>query len=404
MKDTKIFASIVDDVTMKQIEELSESEAYKGCTIRVMPDCHAGSGCTIGTVINIGSRIVPNTVGVDIGCGMLVTCLGKQDIDLELLDEVINENIPSGFNIHERPKRGLRLLEGMYCESAIDKDIALRSLGSLGGGNHFIELDVDESGNKYLVIHSGSRNLGKRVCDYWQKVAIESCQRKNYDEREIINRLKAEGRQQEISAAIAEAKANAKPINKELAYLEGVDVNHYWYDMRISQWYADKNRETIAEIICKKMELNVSDQFTTRHNYIDYSHNILRKGAVSALCGEKLLIPMNMRDGSLLCVGKGNLDWLYSAPHGAGRLMSRKRAKETLDMKDYEQSMEGIYTTSVCAETIDEAPMVYKPMEEIIKYIEPTVEIVGILKPLYNFKAKTPDDTFKRRTDDVQTA
>ena len=387
--NTKIFASIIDEVTKKQIADLENSEAYKGCPIRIMPDCHAGSGCTIGTVIYVQDRIVPNTVGVDIGCGMLVVCLGKQEVDLERLDEVINEQVPAGFNIHDHQRASFLLLDSLYCKEAIDKDMALRSIGSLGGGNHFIELDVDSQGNKYLVIHSGSRNLGKRVCEYWQKKAVDYCQSKAYNEREIIDRLKAEGRQKEIAAVIKEAKANAPKIDKELAYVEGNDYNHYWYDMMIAQSYARVNRETIARLICDAIELKQERSFTTIHNYIDNMHRILRKGAVSALCGEELLIPMNMRDGSLLCIGKGNLDWLYSAPHGAGRLMSRKQAKETFNMEEFEKSMEGIYTTSVCPETIDEAPMVYKPMEEIVKDIEATVQVVDVLKPLYNFKAKT---------------
>jgi RNA-splicing ligase RtcB len=403
MNDTKIFATIVDDVTKKQVEDLTNSDAYKGCSIRIMPDCHAGEGCTIGTVINIGGRIVPNTVGVDIGCGMLVTKLDKQYVDLELLDEVINEFIPSGFNIHQEPKMHTHILDNLYCREAIDLDMAMRSIGSLGGGNHFIELDIDEQDNKYLVIHSGSRNLGKRVCEYWQKKAVDYCQRKAYDEKAIIEQaiieqLKAEGRQNEIQAAIKEAKAKSQKINKELAYIEGEDAKHYIFDMQMSQLYASYNRNKMADIILEKMELHCEGQFTTLHNYIDIKHNILRKGAVSALAGEELLIPMNMRDGSLLCIGKGNLKWLYSAPHGAGRLMSRKQAKENIDMKEFEASMDGIFTTSVCEETIDEAPMVYKPMEEIVKCIEPTVDIVSIIKPLYNFKAKTPEEWWRKST------
>ena len=249
MNDTKIFASIVDDVTKQQVEDLTNSDAYKGCTIRVMPDCHAGAGCTIGTVINIGGRIVPNTVGVDIGCGMLVTKLGKQDVDLELLDEVINEFIPSGFNIHDEPKMHTHILDKLLCREAIDLDMAMRSIGSLGGGNHFIELDIDEMGNKYLVIHSGSRNLGKRVCEYWQKKAVDYCQKKAYNEKEIIERLKAEGRQKEIQAAIKEAKAKAPKINKELSFIEGTDANHYIYDMQMCQLYASYNRNKMADII-----------------------------------------------------------------------------------------------------------------------------------------------------------
>ena len=389
MEKLKIFAQTIEDEAVQQVKKMSECAAYKDCYVRIMPDCHAGIGCTIGTVINIGDRIVPNTVGVDIGCGMLVTRLGKQDIDLKRFDQVINEKVPSGFNIHETAKSTFHMLDTLICKDAIDTDIALRSIGTLGGGNHFIELDVDELGNKYLVIHSGSRNLGKRVCEYWQKRAVEYCKKLAYDEQEIIDRLKAQGRQKEIAAAIKEAKANAPKVDKELAYIEGKDAHQYIYDMLLCQCYADLNRETMAKIICSEMGLEIKSQFTTLHNYIDVKHNILRKGAVSALNNEELLIPINMRDGSLLCLGNGNLDWLYSAPHGAGRLMSRKKAKETLSVTEFEKSMQGIYTTSVCEDTIDEAPMVYKPMQEIIECIKPTAEVLHIIKPIYNFKAKS---------------
>jgi tRNA-splicing ligase RtcB len=268
-----------------------------------------------------------------------------------------------------------------------------RSIGSLGGGNHFIELDEGKDGTKYLVIHSGSRNLGKRVCEYWQKRAEEYCAMKAYNEQEIIVRLKAEGRQREIAAAIKEAKEKAPKINKDLAFIEGEDAEQYLYDMAICQEYAMLNRRTMADIICDAMDWTIGHDyiFETIHNYIDLQHKILRKGAVSALAGERLIIPMNMRDGSLLCVGKGNLDWLYSAPHGAGRLMSRKQCLDNLKMEDFEQQMAGIYSTSVCRETIDESPMAYKPMQEIIDAIGDTVQVVDIIKPLYNFKAKTPE-------------
>lgn len=391
MEKLKIFAATVEDTAQQQIREMNRCEAYSDCIVRIMPDCHAGSGCTIGTVINIGDRIVPNTVGVDIGCGMLVVKLGKQEVDLALLDEVINEKIPSGFNIHEKPVMSTHILDKLFCKEVIDMSMAMRSLGTLGGGNHFIELDVDDDGNKYLVIHSGSRNLGKRVCEYWQKKAVEYCEKKAYNEQELIAKLKAEGRQKEISAVIKEAKANAPKINKDLAYIEGTDASHYLYDMQMCQLYAFYNRDKMASIICEEMGLVVEDSFTTMHNYIDTQHNILRKGAVSALSGDRLIIPMNMRDGSLICVGKGNLDWLYSAPHGAGRLMSRKKAFESLKMEDFEKSMGGIYTTSVCEATLDESPMVYKPMQEIIDCIGDTVTVVSVIKPLYNFKAKTSD-------------
>ena len=387
----KIFATTVEDTARAQIDEMNECEAYKDCTVRIMPDCHAGKGCTIGTVIALGGRIVPNTVGVDIGCGMLVVSLGQIDIDLDRLDKVVNNEVPSGFNIHDHVQSATKLPEMLYCREAIDVGMALRSIGSLGGGNHFIEVDVNEKGDKFLVIHSGSRNLGKRVCEYWQKRALEYCKKLGVNEQEIIARLKAEGRQKEIAQAISEAKEKAPQVNKDLTFIEGKDATQYLFDMQISQHYAMENRQKMAEIICKAMGWHPERQFTTIHNYIDISHGILRKGAVSALAGEELIIPMNMRDGSLICIGRGNIDWLYSAPHGAGRLMSRKQCLDTLKMEDFEREMSDVYSTSVCRETIDESPMAYKPMQEIIDCIGDTVQIVDIIKPIYNFKAKTPE-------------
>ena len=387
----KVYAKTVEDTAAAQIREMSECEAYKDCTVRIMPDCHAGAGCTIGTVIALGGRIVPNTVGVDIGCGMLVVSLGQIDIDLDRLDKVVNNEVPSGFNIHDRIQSATKLPEMLYCREAIDVGMALCSIGSLGGGNHFIEVDVNEKGDKFLVIHSGSRNLGKRVCEYWQKRALDYCRKLGVNEQEIIARLKAEGRQKEIAQAIREAKENAPKVNKDLTFIEGKDAKMYHFDMLISQTYASENRQKIAEIICKAMGWKPERTFTTIHNYIDTQHNILRKGAVSALAGEELIIPMNMRDGSLICIGRGNIDWLYSAPHGAGRLMSRKQCLDTLKMEDFEREMSDVYSTSVCRETIDESPMAYKPMQEIIDCIGDTVQIVDIIKPIYNFKAKTPE-------------
>lgn len=396
-ESVKIFASTIDEVTKNQVEELSNSAAYNDCQIRVMPDCHAGKGCTIGTVIAINDKVVPNTVGVDIGCGMLVVKLLRQDIDIMYLDDVVNDCIPAGFNIHDNAQRYFEHLDMLHCKEAIDFDVAQRSIGTLGGGNHFIELDVDDDGCQYLVIHSGSRNLGKRICEYWQKKAIEYCSKLGYDEQAIIKELKAQGREKEIQAAIKEAKANAPKINKDLAYLEGQDFDHYLNDMTIAQSYAMLNRQTIADIICKEMGLAVYDSFTTMHNYIDTHRRILRKGAVSAQRHEPLIIPLNMRDGSLLCTGRGNTDWLLSAPHGAGRIMSRTQARQQLKLEDYQKEMFGIYTTSVCEETIDEAPMVYKDSKEIKQLISPTVRIVNHIHPVYNFKAKSLDETFTKK-------
>lgn len=386
MEKIKVFAKTIEDEAKEQINSMNVCEAYKDNIVRIMPDCHAGAGCTIGTVIAVTDRVVPNTVGVDIGCGMLVTDLGKIDLDLKEVDRIINERIPSGFGIHEKPVTYFDMLNQLYCKDAIDIDFANRSIGSLGGGNHFIEVDVDSKGNSYLVIHSGSRNLGVKVCNHYQEKAVKNL--KTNRNAEIIKKLKEEGRENEIQKTLQKEKAAAGKISKDLAYLEGEDLKEYLHDMQICQKYASLNRNTMAAIICEALCVGVHGQFETIHNYIDLPHKILRKGAVSAMNGELLIIPMNMRDGSLICRGKGNLDWLYSAPHGAGRLMSRKKAKETIDIDDFKQSMDGIYTTSVCDETKDEAPMVYKPMQEIMDCIEPTAEIIDVIKPIYNFKAK----------------
>lgn len=379
---TKIFAKTVEEEALAQIEKMSACEAYGDCEIRIMPDCHAGKGCTIGTVISIKDRIVPNTVGVDIGCGMSVFDLGCEDIDLAWVDKRIHEQVPSGFNIHENSIATFPLLNDLYCKNAVGLDKAERSIGTLGGGNHFIEINVADNGRKFLVIHSGSRNLGVRVCDYYQKLAETRCFDKSEAVHSLIEKLKAEGRQQEINDELKKLKN--KVADKELAYLEGNDAEHYLHDMSIVQQYASFNRRHIANLIFGEIHPLIE----TIHNYIDVENKILRKGAVSARKDELLIIPMNMRDGSLICCGKGNSDWLHSAPHGAGRLMSRKKAKETLDMGEFRRTMTGIYTTSVCNDTIDEAPMAYKPVEEIMECIQDTVEVLGVIKPIYNFKAK----------------
>ena len=382
MKNVKIFASIIDETTQSQIQELSSSEAYKDCQIRIMPDCHAGTGCTIGSVIQFNNRVIPNTVGVDIGCGMLVIELGHQDVNLCLIDDIIHKYIPSGFNIHEIPIAS----PDLYLYAPIkDKQYVLNSIGTLGGGNHFIEIDIDDKKNKYLVIHSGSRNLGVQVCKYWQEIGIKRLSKK--DNSEIIEKLKAEGRQKEIQSILQEIKRNTNVIPKDLAYIEGKDLDLYLHDMQECQGYAHMNRLKIAEIILEKTGWDIIGYFQTIHNYIDIPNKIIRKGAIAADKGKKVIIPMNMRDGSLICIGKGNEDWLCSAPHGAGRIMSRNQASEQITMEDFKNSMNGIYTTSVNENTIDEAPMVYKSAEVIQKDIKDTVEIVKIIKPIYNFKA-----------------
>lgn len=394
MKDlpnVKVFAKTCEKEALVQIEDMMRSEAYKDCMVRIMPDCHAGKGCTIGTVISIKDKVVPNTVGVDIGCGMLTIGLKDfKDEDLAKLDEVINKYVPSGFNIHDTPQVGeniQNMLENLRCISAIDINNAMRSVGSLGGGNHFIEVAKSSSQSAFLIIHSGSRNLGVRVAKYYQDKAIKHCER-SPKIRELIEELKAQGRQREIEVIVSNFKNTNPGVSKDLAYLEGKDLEDYLEDMKICQLYAVFNRRKIAQIIMSHLGWEADMEFETIHNYISFEDHTLRKGAVAAHYGQTLLIPMNMRDGSLLCKGKGNDDWLYSAPHGAGRLMSRAKAKETLKMDDFTEAMTGIYTTSVCKETLDEAPMAYKPAQEIIEAIKPTVMILDVLKPVYNFKAK----------------
>ena len=382
----KIFATTVEDTARAQIDEMNECEAYKDCTVRIMPDCHAGKGCTIGTVIKIKDRIVPNTVGVDIGCGMMVCEIMDKDIDFERLDKVVNEFVPAGFNVHDEPVRISTELDDLVCIKAVKKDYIQRSIGSLGGGNHFIEVNRAEDGKHYLVIHSGSRNLGVTVCDYYQKIAEKECGIDPKERQALIDRLKAEGRQREIPAEMKKLQPKVKDMT--LAYLEGQSFRDYLHDMEIAQRYAWINRQTIANIIADHMDWSIGFTFHTVHNYIDTLSMTLRKGAVSAVNGEVLIIPMNMRDGSLLCRAIGNPDWLYSAPHGAGRLMSRKQAFDTLKMEDFTATMSDVYSTSVCPETIDESPMAYKPMQEIIDAIGDTVEIIDIIKPVYNYKAK----------------
>ena len=378
----KIFAKTIEDEALQQIDRMSNSDAYNGCRIRIMPDCHAGKGCTIGTVVELDDKVVPNTVGVDIGCGMLVCLLGHVDIDVEKIDKTIRENVPCGFRIRDVATTNFARLNELRCLSAIDIDAANRSIGTLGGGNHFIEINKTLDGQYALVIHSGSRNLGVRVCNYYQKLAQQNLSKNSQVVSEMIARLKSEGREREIQEELKKIKRSS--VDSELAYLDGELLNDYLHDMTIVQEYASWNRKEIAFSILGHDDFMI---FETIHNYIDVEKGILRKGAVSAEKNELLIIPMNMRDGSLLCRGKGNADWLYSAPHGAGRLMSRKKAKETLTMQEFSDSMSGIYTTSVCEDTLDEAPMAYKPMREIIECIEPTVEIVDIIRPIYNFKA-----------------
>lgn len=396
MKNLKIFTNNIEQSAKEQIDLLLEQEAFKDCKIRIMPDVHAGAGCVIGFTGNLGDKVIPNIVGVDIGCGMLCVNLGNVELDLEELDNIIRNNIPSGMNVHES-KVAYYDFTQLYCYKELkNKDGWLeKSLGSLGGGNHFIEIDIDDDNNKYLVIHTGSRNLGKQVAEIYQKKAIEHCSYKKEMQEEkdkIIKEYKKQGKEKEIQQALTEinVKYNGKTkLPKDLCYLEGKDKENYLHDMKLCQEFAYLNREWIyGEIISKMgLALCVEDYFQCIHNYINFEDNIVRKGAISARKGERIIIPMNMRDGCIIGFGKGNEDWNYSAPHGAGRTMSRNMAREKLNMEEFKNSMEGIYTTSVNEETIDEAPMVYKPMEEILEFIKDAVEVEKIIKPIYNFKA-----------------
>ena len=388
----KIFTDDCDQASISQIYQLLEQDFLKDSKIRFMPDIHAGAGCVIGTTMTITDKIIPNLVGVDIGCGMLTVELGKLDsIDFDKLDAVIKENIPAGRNIRIEAYTKMVELYDMVCASEVDLIRAELSIGTLGGGNHFIEVDKDDEDNYYLVIHSGSRHLGVEVCKYYQDLAYETLNgRSKKDKQNLIQRFKEEGRQQEIQKALENLAKNTRTnVPKDLAYLEGDNFNDYLHDMEIAQKYAALNRSMIALNILEHMPWRPIAMYNTIHNYIDVDNMILRKGSVSARQGEKLLIPINMRDGSLICRGKGNSDWNYSAPHGAGRIMSRSQAKNVLSVTEFQKTMADrcIYTTTADESTIDEAPMAYKSMSSIIQNIYPTVTVEKVIRPVYNFKA-----------------
>lgn len=396
MDNIKIFADTIEESALEQIKKISEMDIFRNIPIRIMPDCHSGKGCVIGFTAKMENFAIPSLIGVDIGCGMLCVELGNIDLDLEKLDKIIRQYVPSGFEVHDERKYHFEALQELKCYRELKDTKRLeRSLGTLGGGNHFIEIDIDEENNKYLVIHTGSRNLGKQVAEYYQELANQLC---NYNigeykekQKELINTYKEQGRKQEIQSALEELRkeyqVNKNKIPKDLAYLEGKYREDYLHDMKICQEFAEDNRKEILFTICENMNLKYVDHFETIHNYISFEDNIIRKGAISARKGEKVLIPMNMRDGCIIARGKGNDDWNQSAPHGAGRIMSRIKAKETFNLDEYKESMKDIYTTSVNESTIDEAPFVYKPMQEIIDNIGDTVDIIKIIKPIYNFKA-----------------
>ena len=384
------YASTLEETAAAQIRQVCDQEVFADCRIRIMPDVHAGKGCTIGTTMTIRDRVVPGMVGVDIGCGMETVRLEEREIDFAALDAVIRQHIPAGREVRST---GHSLnseidLDALCCAGYVDLQRARLSIGTLGGGNHFIEIDRDESGTLYLVVHSGSRHLGTQVANHYQRAAWSELNRKARSTRDVVAQMKKAGRRTELPQVLAEFREAATPdVPKELAYVEGQLFDDYIHDMRITQHFAALNRRAMVDVILEKMGLHPAEQFTTIHNYIDTGHMILRKGAVSAMAGQKLLIPINMRDGSLICIGKGNEAWNCSAPHGAGRLMSRSEAAKTLSMEEYRRQMAGIYTTSVGRDTLDESPMAYKPMEEIVQQIGPTAEIVCRIVPVYNFKA-----------------
>ena len=381
----------LEEAARKQIQAVCDQAEFAGCKIRIMPDVHAGKGCTIGTTMTIRDKIVPGMVGVDIGCGMETVELREREIDFEKLDALIRKEIPYGREVRD-DLHALNAeidLTQLRCADQVNLSRAMRSIGSLGGGNHFIEVDRSEDGRIFLVVHSGSRHLGTEVAEYYQNEGRRALWGgANYQIQATIAKLKAEGRYQEIQKTIVALKKEQDlSIPKDLAYVEGKLFEDYIHDMKITQQFAMLNRKAMVDVNMSGMGFTAVESFTTIHNYIDTDAMILRTGSVSARSGEKLLIPINMRDGSLICIGKGNEEWNCSAPHGAGRLMSRKAAFHDLSMDEFRKEMEGIYTTCVVPDTLDESPMAYKSMDEIVSQIGPTAEIVERIRPIYNFKA-----------------
>lgn len=387
------YAKVAEDEAIEQIRRMCDYKITEGSKIRIMPDVHAGKGCTIGTTMTIIDKVVPNVVGVDIGCGMYTVNLGKTDIDFQKLDEAAHF-IPSGMNVWEGRQERFDLT-ALHCFRELKDSKRLeRSLGTLGGGNHFIEVDEAADGTKYMIIHSGSRNLGKQVAEIYQRLAINLNRGYgDYLEKrdQIIRIYKMQGRKQEIQKALKQLHwqvyESPASLPEDLCYLEGKYLGDYLHDIEICQDFARRNREKMAEILLERTGMIAGEAFHTIHNYIDTDEMILRKGAIAAHAGEKVLIPINMRDGSVLAVGKGNPEWNYSAPHGAGRIMSRSKAFKELTLKEYIKTMEGVYTTSVNENTLDEAPMAYKSLEDIIDVIRESVDVIDVMKPIYNFKA-----------------
>lgn len=397
------YAKVVEEEAIEQIRRMCDYDLAEGCTIRIMPDVHAGKGCTIGTTMTVHDKVCPNIVGVDLGCGMYTVKLADKEIDLAKIDEAAHF-IPSGMNVWEGRVEKFDLTRLQCYRELKDTKRLARSLGTLGGGNHFIEVEVSNDGTYYLVIHSGSRNLGKQVAELYQQLAIDLHMGKEelFKKREeLITSYKAEGRRAEIQKALKALQRAFETqdllVPQDLCWLYGKYLDNYLNDVEICQEFARRSREKMAEIIIERCGLTPVGAFHTIHNYIDTDEMILRKGAIAAHESEMVLIPINMRDGSVIAVGKGNPDWNYSAPHGAGRIMSRKKARETLTMAAYQETMKGIYTTSVNEKTLDEAPMAYKSLEDIVSVIHENVDIIDIMKPVYNFKAAEDDVPWKKK-------
>ncbi|MDR3288112.1 MAG: RtcB family protein [Peptococcaceae bacterium] len=388
-----VYTDELEAKAAEQIRVVCEQSEFEGCKIRIMPDVHAGKGCTIGTTMTIKDKIVPGMVGVDIGCGMETVEIAERALDFAKLDEVIHRSIPAGREVRAEvhPLNDKIDLTALRCIGQVHTDRAHHSIGTLGGGNHFIEVGRADDGRLFLVVHSGSRHLGTEVAGYYQEEAYKRLSgNAKVQIDEVVAALKAEGRHQEIQPTVQRLKAEdalTPAIPKDLAYVTDELFDDYLHDMRIIQRFAALNRQAMTEVILREMGLTRLDSFTTIHNFIDTEAMILRKGAISAKLGERLLIPINMRDGSLICIGKGNDDWNQSAPHGAGRIMSRMAAFRQLSMDEYKATMAGVFTTSVTEQTLDESPMAYKSMETIVRHIEPTAAVVLRIKPVYNFKA-----------------
>ena len=389
------YAKVIEEGAIEQIRRMCDYELTAGSRVRIMPDVHAGKGCTIGTTMTVTDKVCPNIVGVDIGCGMYTVKVADKELDFEKIDAACHY-IPSGMNVWEGRLERFDLTDLRCYRSLRDTRRLERSLGTLGSGNHFVEVDRSADGTNYLVIHSGSRNLGKQVAEVYQQLAVDLHMGKEsyFKQRdEIIRTYKEEGRRSEIQQALKELKNNyetqALAVPADICWLYGTFLDDYLHDVEICQKFARRNREKMAEIILERTGMTALESFHTIHNYIDTKEMILRKGAIAAHAGEKVLIPINMRDGSVIAIGKGSEEWNYSAPHGAGRVLSRSKAKELISIEEYIDSMKdkGIWTTSVCESTIDESPMAYKPIEEIMNNIKDTVDIIDVIKPVYNYKA-----------------